>query len=339
MNIGQIARRGWYTSASGVWVCSLTFWRDTMQNEYDSEQKPVLTQVCKRCKKTKPLAQYRYKLTRAQMKAQGYAGNVLVTAEGKVCLDCRPRRKKLTELTNKELITKSLSGDIPTIIAKSRIAKKKKDANALRKRARTERWLEIWADAWRPLLDGLKEDITRAREQQRYCLKRKHYLVDADARYNFFKLYGDKLSKELAYLRLNCRTNPRRPQYTRWEEYIPEAVHIELKDAWQTLPLVMRTGMRTVPTMVKYRYDPDAHLYVNSKPNDEVNARVEWLRKNQNKLPDAPVLIPAPKNYLHKAPPYRREAPAQRLAKYGGHPTKPTHEGDIDPSIGDWSDM
>ena len=90
----------------------------------ENETYSPLIRTCKSCGETKPLAEFRYKLTRAQMKAQGYAGNVLVTAEGRLCKYCRPRKKPRSKLTRKELVTKASSGDLHPFVAQSIIAKR-----------------------------------------------------------------------------------------------------------------------------------------------------------------------------------------------------------------------
>ena len=46
-----------------------------MEKVNDSEQKHNLIRTCPKCKQTKPLALFRYQLTRAQAKQQGFAGN------------------------------------------------------------------------------------------------------------------------------------------------------------------------------------------------------------------------------------------------------------------------
>lgn len=306
-----------------------------MQTEYDSEQKPVLTKTCTKCKATKPLAAFRYKLTRAQAKQQGYAGNVLVTAEGKVCTDCRPKRKPLSKLTNKELEAKAATGDVPVAIAKARIAQHKKDANLLRKRARVERWHEVWADAWSPIWEAMQKDIEGANGKATYYRKRK-----VPEKMAFYEAYTQALRKELTRIKFEFRQKPCRPTYTRWEEYVPEAVQINLKQLWESLPFEMRmgeNGTAKMPRMVVYRYDPEANLFKHSKPNDELNARIAWLSKNNAALPTAPTLIQAPeKVHYVNTPLWERETPAVRLAKYGVPVEK-----EVEPTSRDegWSDL
>jgi hypothetical protein len=220
-----------------------------MQNEYDSEQMLPLTRVCKKCNECKPLASFRYKLTRAQMKAQGYAGNVLVTAEGKVCTACRPKRKPFGRLTTKELINKASSGDVHPFIAKSRIAKIKSDARALQSRGRVERWHEVWRGYMKDILAPLTEDIARTQHAMRYSKK-----IGRIARAEFYEAYLGHLEKLKARLLFDSRTNPKEPELCRWEEYFDEVTAAQLREDFAALPEQDSKNLRTLPTMVKYRY-------------------------------------------------------------------------------------
>jgi len=291
-----------------------------MQNEYDSAQKPVLIQVCKRCKATKPLAEFRYQLTRAQMKAQGYAGNVLVTAEGKVCKECRPKRKPLTRMTIAELKAKSMTGDVHPMIAQARIKQKREDANALRKRARIERWHEVWAEQWEGVLQPLRDHLRKTGQVKLLAIK-----TGRKSKAKFLEIYTQALRKELASLTLHYKTQRRPPTYARWEEYIPPEVQMDLKRAWEEMPLDERVRMNTVPLMVKYRYDPQANIYKKAHL-DSLASRRKALSKADNALADVPRLAPIPRG----AEP--RLVPENRL--------QPEKEKEVDTqSVGDWSDM
>lgn len=220
-----------------------------MQNEYDSEQIVPLTRVCKKCNECKPLASFRYKLTRAQAKQQGYAGNVLVTAEGKVCKECRPKRKPLSRLTTKELINKAASGDVHPFIAQSRIENIKKTARALQARGSAERWQKVWAGWLKDILAPLIEDIARTRHAIKYSTR-----IGRTARAEFYKTYLEHLEKLKARLLMDSRINPKEPELCRWEEYFDEVTAAQLREDFAALPLQDREHLRTLPIMVKYRY-------------------------------------------------------------------------------------
>jgi hypothetical protein len=332
------------SSRTDQWVSLHNERNSILENDNQSK----LNKTCTKCKATKPLAAFRYRLTRAQAKQQGYAGNVLVTAEGKVCVECRPKRKPLSKLTNKELEAKAATGDIPLAIAKARIAQHKKDANLLRKRARVERWHEVWADAWAPLWEDMQADIEAANGKASYYRKRK-----IPEKVKFYEAYVATLRKEMTRIKYEFRQKPCRPKYTRWEECVPEQIQYDLKQLWEAMPLAERmggNGTAKMPRMVGYRYDPEANLYVHSKPNDELNERIKWLAKNNHALPTSPTFIDTPPTpHLTNVPPPMvltirnstkhepsvRETPAERLAKYG----KPIDPPKLPPSGIDWDNL
>ena len=220
-----------------------------MENVNNSEQITPLTRVCKKCHVLKPLSGFRYKLTRAQMKAQGYAGNVLVTAEGKVCVECRPKRKPIGRLTAKELINKASSGDVHPFIAKSRIAKIKSDARAMQARGSAERWQKLWAGWMKGIIAPLIEDIARTKHAMRYSKK-----IGRTARAAFYKTYVEHLERLKARLLLNSRITPKEPELCRWEEYFDAVTAEQLREDYAALPMQDRLNLRSVPTMAKYRY-------------------------------------------------------------------------------------
>lgn len=264
-----------------------------MENEYDSEQIAPIMRVCKKCKVTKPLSGFRYKLTRAQMKAQGYAGNVLVTAEGKVCKDCRPKRKPPREMTNKELMTKAASGDIHPFIAKARIEQNKIDANLLRKAGRINHWEKLWAKEWEEVLAPMRTHLRKQGQVKRLAM-----LYGRKSKYTFLEIYTATLRKEMARLTLHYKTQLCRAPYTRWEEYIPEEVQAKINAAWLAMPTEERVRMRGKPDMVNYKYDPEAYRRKQVKNTDALAARKALLTKPAS-LPRTPP-TPAPKLTPHK---------------------------------------
>ena len=220
-----------------------------MQNEYDSEQITPIMRVCKKCNECKPLALFKYKLTRAQSKQQGYAGNHLVTAEGKVCIACRPKRKPINRMTPKELITKASNGDVHPFVAKLRIQKIKADARALQKRGREEGWHKVWAGYMKDILTPLTEDISRTQHQRNHALR-----VDNTHLATFMDKYLNELQKLKAHLLFDSRTDPKEPKLCRWEEYFDESIAAQLREDFAALPAHSKNKLRTLPTMVKYRY-------------------------------------------------------------------------------------
>jgi hypothetical protein len=221
----------------------------------ENETYSVLIRTCKRCKETLPLAEFRYKLTRAQMKAQGFAGNVLVTAEGKVCKYCRPRKKPLSKLTRKELVTKASSGDIHPLIAKSIIAERKVSRRAKQKAGRYEGWVKHWKAEHKRVLSGLPIEIHRVTGQARHALASRH--MD---RHKFFLMYLGELKRLKARLFLEFRAKPAEPKFNCWQEYADMDAQIAIRTAWEALPLADRVPLK-VPALIRHRFDPLVNAY------------------------------------------------------------------------------
>jgi hypothetical protein len=223
-------------------------------------------------------------------------------------------------MTNAELKAKAMTGDIHPMIADARIKRNKEDANALRKRARIERWHEVWAEQWEGVLQPLRDHLRKTGQVKLLAIK-----TGRKSKAKFLEIYTKALRKELAHWTLHYKTKRCPPIYSRWEEYIPHEVQMDLKHAWEEMPLDERVRMNTVPVMVKYRYDPQAHTYKKAHL-DSLDSRRKALSKADNALADVPRLAPIPRG----AEP--RLAPENRLQPHKER-EKPNQ------SIGDWSDM
>ena len=222
----------------------------------ENETYSPLIRTCKSCGETKPLAEFRYKLTRAQMKAQGYAGNVLVTAEGRLCKYCRPRKKPRSKLTRKELVTKASSGDLHPMIAQSIIAKRKVARVSKQKAGRYDGWVRLWRNEHKRVLVGLPKEIIRIDNAVRYALASRH--MD---RHKFFLMYLGELKRLKAKVWLDFRTHPAEPKFNCWQEYADMDAQTLVRQAWEALPLADRVRLK-VPALIRHRFDPLVNAYV-----------------------------------------------------------------------------
>jgi len=277
-----------------------------MENVNDSEQIAPIMRACTKCKATKPLAAFRYTLTRAQAKQQGFVGKHLVTAEGKVCKECRPKRKPLSKMTNKELTQKASTGDVHPLVAKMRIEQNKRDANLLRKAGRVNRWEEIWAQEWEDVLAPMKTHLRKLNQ-----VKRLAKLYGRKSKAAFLDCYTTALRKEMARLTLHYKTQLCRAPYTRWEEYVAEDVRDKIDEAWLAMPFEERLRMRGKPDMVNYKYDPEKYLRKQVKNTDALASRKALLGQ--------PAKIPRPNNPAPRISPYPKletgHTPKTRLLK------------------------
>ena len=90
-----------------------------------SHAKTPHTRTCTKCNLTFPTTHFRYLGTRAQAISRGLSGNRLPWIESKICRDCRPKRRSISELSRKELANRVASGDLKQIDYDAEIARRK----------------------------------------------------------------------------------------------------------------------------------------------------------------------------------------------------------------------
>jgi hypothetical protein len=205
--------------------------------------------TCKKCSESKPLADFKRRLTRAQALARGYKGERLVTIESSMCKPCQPRKRKLTELTAKELQNRVAHNDI-SVLDKRLILEERKRMHVVNSAIATRnRWVETWARELRSILKPLKAEIASASAQARYADKKGQM-----ERQEFFAMYDSTLRQQLARIELDYARNPRRVTSSRWEEMLDKNTAPDMRDAWGGLPIEDRALVK-IPALVLYRGD------------------------------------------------------------------------------------
>jgi hypothetical protein len=205
--------------------------------------------TCKKCSESKPLADFKRRLTRAQALARGYKGERLVTIESSMCKPCQPRKRKLTELTAKELQNRVAHNDI-SVLDKRLILEERKRMHVVNSAIATRnRWVETWARELRSILKPLKAEIASASAQARYA-DRKGQME----RQEFFAMYDSTLRQQLARIELDYKRNPRRVTSSRWEKMLDKNTAPDMRDAWGGLPIEDRALVK-IPALVLYRGD------------------------------------------------------------------------------------
>jgi hypothetical protein len=205
--------------------------------------------TCKKCSESKPLADFKRRLTRAQALARGYKGERLVTIESSMCKPCQPRKRKLTELTAKELQNRVAHNDI-SVLDKRLILEERKRMHVVNSAIATRnRWVETWARELRSILKPLKAEIASASAQARYA-DRKGQME----RQEFFAMYDSTLRQQLARIELDYKRNPRRVTSSRWEEMLDKNTAPDMRNAWGGLSIEDRALVK-IPALVLYRGD------------------------------------------------------------------------------------
>ena len=205
--------------------------------------------TCKKCSESKPLADFKRRLTRAQALARGYKGERLVTIESSMCKPCQPRKRKLTELTAKELQNRVAHNDI-SVLDKRLILEERKRMHVVNSAIATRnRWLQTWARELRSILKPLKAEIASASAQARYADSKGQM-----ERQEFFAMYDSTLRQQLARIELDYKRNPRRVTSSRWEEMLDKNTAPDMRNAWGELPIEDRALVK-IPALVLYRGD------------------------------------------------------------------------------------
>lgn len=119
--------------------------------------------LCPSCNEVKPLKDFKTMSSNAQAKAWGY--NRAIEILSKHCKICRRPKKKLNELTLKELHTRITSGDIKGG-AFGQMLKEDKLAEVKRKKreAVEKRWKTTRATAWADLFADTAKEYNRIRK-------------------------------------------------------------------------------------------------------------------------------------------------------------------------------
>lgn len=202
---------------------------------------------CKKCGESKPLADFKRQLSRSQAKAQGYKGDFLVTVESPNCKACRPRQRKLTELSAKELQNKVASGDISELDRKL-ILEKRDAINAVKRReGTTNRWIKQWNAELSALLKPLQDEILSVERQCRYARVGKR-----EEQVTFFEWYAQTLRQQKAKIELDYTRNPRRVTTSRWEEMLDKELASEVREGWADIELEDRMRLKQ-PALVLFR--------------------------------------------------------------------------------------
>jgi hypothetical protein len=203
--------------------------------------------TCKKCTASKPLAEFKRRLTKVQSIARGYAGAVRLEIESSLCKDCQPKPKAPSKMTRKELYTKMRSGDVHPALGEGLLERRKISAKIKQGMSSHNRWLKQWRGELKELLAPMRAEITSANAQARYARKKGQL-----ERETFFTTYADTLRQQLAKTELDHLRNPRRVTTSAWEELVDKYTASDMREAWGELPLEDRALVKT-PALVLYR--------------------------------------------------------------------------------------
>lgn len=188
--------------------------------------------ICTACGTSKPEKDYLVWLTRAEAKRYGYTGERRVEVERSRCGDCRPKKKPLGRLTEKQIHKQVLSGDVHATVAAAVIAKKK--ANALEKQtnAQYKRWAAVKEKPWVDVLASLAIELRTNQQRLTYAKKKADPSPELLA---FLAHYTELLIVKRATMKTQRFKLCRAPET--WQEEFTPRERDDLWRLWRAIPM------------------------------------------------------------------------------------------------------
>ena len=192
--------------------------------------------LCTGCNEVKPIKHFKTKSTNAQAISWGYKRAIEITSEK--CERCRRPKKKIADMTIKEIHNKIVTGDIKGG-AYGQMLKEDKRADGIRKKKEgvIKRWQKVREEAWSALLAHATTEYDRIRKQ--HNLKQK--LKDTDKECPLLRSYLDTYLNTLKLTRqffiTQRKLGTRTPEKGKpWEYYMSKSQKDELTALWGKTP-------------------------------------------------------------------------------------------------------
>lgn len=185
--------------------------------------------LCPSCNEVKPLKDFKTMSTNTQAKAWGY--NRAIEILSKHCKKCRRPKKKIAELTLKELHTRIMAGDIKggavgNMLKEDKLAEvKRKKREAVEKRWRTTR-----ATAWTDLFNDTTKEYNRIRKAKDNTDQHESLNIFNTAYHEAINSVRSKFILERKLGKLTADKGKA------WWQYIPLAKQNELITLWEQIP-------------------------------------------------------------------------------------------------------
>ena len=204
---------------------------------------------CAKCGTEKPLAQFKRRLSRAQMQARGMKGAVLMTISSKNCKDCQPKRKPPRKQTPKQLHNMVVSGDIKEARMVEILAERQRMALLIQSRARYEAWVDQWRKELKAVLSPMTYEIHKVRAQIRYAEE-----VNNDEYLKLLEKYLSVLTREKSRILLDYEADPHKYKNEKrnWWDLVSEFGLESLRDRWMSIRKEDKASMK-VPELLARR--------------------------------------------------------------------------------------
>jgi hypothetical protein len=222
-----------------------------MSDHYLSPAPGIKAAMCATCKSIKPLAEFKRRLSRAQARARGYSGSVILEIESSMCKTCQPRTKGLTELTAKEINNRVVAGDLYVRIANAELEKRKTKATINRQMAAKKAWTTAKTAPWAEVMAGLRKELASTQQQEKHV---KTVWPDLDL--TFFLEYKLVLTQTRERIKFVWKGKGLPPQHMQWENYIEWEERLRIKRLWEAMPSEYRKRAR-LPSLATFIPPPE----------------------------------------------------------------------------------
>jgi len=204
---------------------------------------------CAKCGADKPLAQFKRRLSRAQMQARGMKGEVLMTISSKNCKDCQPKRTPPRKQTPKQLHNMMVSGDISEVKAKLLLDERKRMARLIMSKARYEAWVDQWRRQLKETLAPMTYEIRKINAQLRYA-----HEAGNDVYAGLLDKYEGVLKRERSKILLDFEADPHKYKRIKkdWWDLVSDFGVESLRDRWMSIGKEEKERMK-VPELLARR--------------------------------------------------------------------------------------
>lgn len=205
---------------------------------------------CTSCSEVKPIKDFKIMSTNAQAIAWGYKRAIEIVS--KKCGKCRKPRKKLKDLTLKEIHNKIETGDIKggaygEMLKEDRIAEGKR-----KKRLGVEnRWRVVREKFWADLLNGATKEYNRIRKANNTLTKEHNPKKEQhDSLTTFNTAYHEALKNVRALFIVERRLGRATPDKGKqWQDYIGKDTLEELLKLWRAIPPEHKLYIKAPPIL------------------------------------------------------------------------------------------
>lgn len=203
---------------------------------------------CAKCGVSKPLTQFKRRLSRAQMQARGMKGEVLMTIISKNCKDCQPKRKPPRKQTPRQLHNMMVSGDISEVKAKLILEERQRMARLMMSKARYEGWVNKWRRQLKETLAPMTYEIRKVSTQLRYAQE-----VGNDVYAELLDKYVRVLKKEMGRIMLDFEADPHKYKNEKrnWWDLMSEFGVESLRDRWMSIGKEDKARMKVPELLVR----------------------------------------------------------------------------------------